>query len=63
MKFFVKNKVFSWGGGSKVYDETGKELFKVKGKVFSITRKKKIYSLDKELLYIVKNLHRFYKVQ
>lgn len=40
MKVFIKNKIMSWGNGSSVTDETGKTVFEVKGKVFSITRKK-----------------------
>ncbi len=55
MKLTVKNKFLSLGGGSKVLDETGAEKFKVKGKIFSIRRKKKICSLDGKLLFIVKN--------
>lgn len=45
----------SLGGSSKVLDENGVDKFKVKGKVFSIRRKKKICSLDGKLLYFVKN--------
>ena len=55
MKLTVKNKFLSLAGGSKVLDETGAEKFKVKGKIFSIRRKKKICSLDGKLFFVVKN--------
>ena len=40
MKFYVKNKFLSWGGSSEVLNENKEPIYKVKGKVFSITRKK-----------------------
>lgn len=40
MTFSVKNKFVSLGGGSFVEDDNGNRLFKVKGKMFSPTRKK-----------------------
>lgn len=55
MKVFVKNKFASLGGSSTVTDEAGNRLFNVKGKLFSITKKKKIYDMDGKLQYIVKN--------
>lgn len=55
MKIFVKNKFASLGGSSKVTDENGNDIFRVKGKLFSIRRKKKIYNMDKKLLYVVRN--------
>ena len=39
MTFSVKNKFVSLGGGSFVEDDNGNRLFKVKGKMFSPTRK------------------------
>lgn len=55
MKVYIKNKILSWGGGSDVLGEDEQVLYKVKGKVFSPTRKKRIYDKDGNLLYIVRN--------
>ncbi len=55
MKVYIKNKVFSLGGGSKVLDENQQPIYKVKGRVFSITRVKKIYDMQDNLLYKVRN--------
>lgn len=55
MKLFIKNKLASVNGSSKVTNENDEEIFKVKGKFFSISRKKKIYDMQGNLLYIVKN--------
>ncbi len=55
MKLFVKNKLVSFGGSSFVTDEAGNKVFKVKGKIFSPTHKKKIYDSNGELRYIVRN--------
>ncbi len=57
MKVFVKNKLFSLTGASKVIDENKEGVYKVKGKLklFSPTRKKKIYDMEGNLLYIVRN--------
>ena len=55
MKLFVKNKVFTAGGSSFVLDENNNKVFKIKGKFFSITRKKKIYDMDGNLLFVVRN--------
>ncbi len=38
MKFYIKNKFLSVGGGSSVLDENKSPVFQVKGKVFSPTR-------------------------
>lgn len=55
MKLFIKNKLTSIKGSSKVTNENNEEIFKVKGKFFSISRKKKIYDMQGNLLYVVKN--------
>lgn len=55
MKLFIKNKIFSLGGGSEVLDATGKPAFVVKGKVFSFTKKKKIFDANNKLLFTIKN--------
>lgn len=55
MKFFVKNKIMSLGGNSRVYDEADKDIYVVKGKMLSLTNKKKIFDMNGKLLYIIKN--------
>ena len=57
MKLFVKNKFLSLGEGSYVLDENDNKIFKVKGKwgIFSPTKKKKIYDMEGNLLYVVRN--------
>ena len=52
---FIKNKIISWGNGSSVTDETGKTVFEVKGKVFSITRKKFLCDAEGNRLFTVRN--------
>lgn len=49
MKLFIKNKLTSIKGSSKVTNENNEEIFKVKGKFFSISRKKKIYDMQGNL--------------
>ena len=55
MKVFIKNKLISWGGSSTVVNENEEPVFKVKGKIFSPTKKKKIYDMEGNLLYTVRN--------
>jgi len=55
MKFFVKNKIMSLGGDSRVYDENDRDIYVVKGKMLSLTHKKQIFDMENKLLYIVKN--------
>ena len=55
MKFYVRNKFFTIGESSYVEDEQKNRLFKIKGKVFTFTRKKKIYDMDGNLCYVVRN--------
>ena len=55
MKLYVKNKFGSIGGSSKVLNENNEPAYKVKGRVFSITRKKRICDLDGNVLYRVRN--------
>lgn len=51
----VKNKMFSIRGNSTVKNENDEDMFVVKGSLFSIRKKKRIYDLDGNLLYYVKN--------
>ena len=55
MVFYIKNKMVSWGDGSYVLDENGQKAYQVKGRVFSVTRKKFIYDLQGNLLFSVRN--------
>ena len=54
MKFCVKNKLLSLGGSSTVKDESGNDIFKVKGKIFSLTKKKKTLKTKKKYTYKAK---------
>lgn len=42
MKVYIKNKLWSVGGGSSVVDENKNPVFQVKGRIFSITKVKYI---------------------
>ena len=55
MKLYIKNKFFSLRGSSSVTDETGKDVFIVKGKFFTVTRKKRVRNAEGQLLYTVRN--------
>ena len=55
MKLFIKNKLVSFGGSSFVTDESDKEVYRVKGKMFSPTHKKKVYDMQGKLLFVVRN--------
>ena len=55
MKVFIKNKLVSWGGGSDVTDINGAPVYRVKGRVFSIGRKKVMCDLQGNTLYIIRN--------
>lgn len=55
MKVYIKNKFLSLGGSSTVVDENKNPVLKVKGKLFSITRKKYIKDKDNKTLFVVRN--------
>lgn len=55
MQLLVKNKFFTLGGSSYVEDDQKNRVFKVKGKIFSPTHKKKIYDMDGNLCYVVRD--------
>lgn len=55
MRVFIKNKLLSLGGDSDVLNENKEPIFKVKGKIFSFTKKKKLYNMQGELLYTIRN--------
>lgn len=55
MKLFIKNKIMSVGAGSTVKNEAGEDVYRVKGKWFSPTKKKIIKDMDGNVLYKVRN--------
>ena len=55
MKVFIKNKLVSLGGSSVVLNENEEPVFKVKGKFFTFTKKKKMYDMQGKLLYTIRN--------
>lgn len=55
MKLYVKNNLMSIRGNSFVLDEEQKQVYKVKGKFFTISRKKRIYDMEGNKYYVVKN--------
>lgn len=55
MRVTIKNKFFSLGGSSSVKDETGKDVFFVKGRFLSPTHVKWVCDSEKNKLYKVRN--------
>lgn len=55
MKLILTNKFFSIGGSSVVKDESDNPVYKIKGRIFSITKVKKIFDMDGKLLFKVRN--------
>lgn len=55
MRVYIKNKLFSLRGSSSVKDDSGKDVFFVKGKLISPTHKKLILDKDGKKLYKVRN--------
>ena len=55
MEFIIRNKWISLGGSSYVRDINENDVLKVKGKIFTFTRKKLVQELDGTLLYTVRN--------
>ena len=55
MKFIVKNKIITLGGSSVVTDESGAEVMKIKGRIFTFTRKKFVLGPDGKKLYTVRS--------
>lgn len=54
MRIFVKNKVVTLRGSSYAVDETGANIFKIKGKFFTFTRKKFIMDMNGSRLFTVR---------
>lgn len=55
MELAIKNKWISLGGSSVVQDLNGNDVLKVKGKIFSFTRKKFVCDLEDNVKYVVRN--------
>lgn len=55
MQLSIRNKWISLRGGSVVQDLSGKDVMKVKGKFFTVTRKKFVCDLQGNVKYIVRN--------
>ena len=55
MQLFIRNKWVSFTGSSVVKDANEQDVMKVKGKFFSITRKKFIMDMEENLKYMVRN--------
>ena len=55
MEIAIRNKWITLGGSSVVKTLDGKDLLKVKGKIFTWTRKKIIQDMDGNTLFIVRN--------
>lgn len=55
MKVYIKNKIWSVGGGSSVLNENQEMAFQVKGRVFSPTHVKHICDKEGKKLYKVRN--------
>lgn len=55
MKLYIKNKVWSLRGSSSVKDESGNDVFIVKGQFLSITHKKRVKDTQGNVLYKVRN--------
>ena len=60
MNLYMKQKVFSWGDKFNIYDETGGEVYFVRGEVFSLGKKLHIEDLNgRELAFIQQKLISF----
>lgn len=55
MDLMIRNKWISLRGSSVVKDENENDVMQVKGKFFTVTRKKFIQTLDGETKFIVRN--------
>ncbi len=53
MKYYIKQKVFSWRDRFFIYDDGGNEIFHVEGEVFTFGKKLHLYDqAERELSYI-----------
>ena len=54
MKYYIKQKIFSFGDKFFIYDEQGNEIFNVQGEVFSLGKRLHIYDNSGKELAVVK---------
>ncbi len=60
MKFYIKEKVFSWSDAFSIKDEAGRDRYRVQGEAFSWGRKLHLYNLaGQELAFIQQKLWSF----
>ena len=60
MKYYIKQKVFSFGDKFYIYDQQGKEIFYVEGEIFSFGKKLHLYDMSgNELAFISQKLFSF----
>ena len=58
--FYIREKVFSFGDNFTIKDIDGYHAYKVKGQVFSLGNKLRLYTMDdRELVYIEQKLFKF----
>lgn len=55
MHLKIKNKFFSLGGSSKVLNDKNEKYLLVRGRMFSITKKKFVKDLSKKTIFMVRN--------
>ena len=55
MELSIRNKWVSLGGSSVIQDVNGNDVMKVKGKVFSFTRKKYLTDMQDNVKYVIRN--------
>ncbi len=67
MKFYMKQRIFSWGDKFSIYDPMGNECYHVEGEVFSFGKKLHLYdTAQRELAFIQQRLLSFlpkYEIQ
>ena len=60
MKFYIKQRVFSWNDKFNIYDENGDECYYAEGEVFTFGKKLHLCSLGgEELAYIEQQMFTF----
>ena len=60
MRYYIKQKVFSWRDRFKVNDESGRDAYYVEGELFSLGKKLSITNYEgQEVLHIEQNVWNF----
>jgi uncharacterized protein YxjI len=63
MKYIIKQKIFSLGTSFYIKNEFQEDVYSIKGEVFSLGKKLRLYDLeDRELVYIEQQLFNFLPV-